>query len=243
MKNVLITGGTGGIGQAIIKSLTEGDYKVAIHYNKNETLAKDMKRKHKDKCEIFKSDLLYYQSCIDLVNTVSKTFKTIDILINNAGAIYGPKAYWDLGEEDFDRTLNINFKSVFFVSQQIFKNMVFNNLRGKIINISSISAKYGGGQKTFHYGCAKAAVECFTKGLAKIGADKNILVNCVQLGFVDTLAHKKIGRTEKDIIRRIEKIPLKRAGKPEEVASLIYYLCSEAANFITGQIFTISGGD
>ena len=112
---------------------------------------------------------------------------------------------------------------------------------GKIINISSISAKYGGSGQTLHYGAAKSALETVTLGLAKAGAKYNILVNTVRGGFIDTSMHKKLGRN--NIEKRIEMIPLRRAGRPEDMARMVLFLASEAGDFITGETFTVAGGD
>jgi 3-oxoacyl-[acyl-carrier protein] reductase len=112
---------------------------------------------------------------------------------------------------------------------------------GKIINISSISVKYGGSAQTLHYGAAKSALETVTLGLSKAGAKHNILVNTVRGGFIDTPMHQKLGRT--NIEKRIEMIPLKKAGKPRDVAGMVLFLASEAGDFITGETFTVAGGD
>ena len=112
---------------------------------------------------------------------------------------------------------------------------------GKIINISSISAKYGGSEKTLHYGASKAALEAINVGMAKAGAPYNILVNTVRGGFIDTPLHKKLGRT--NLEKRIQAIPLKRAGKAEDMARMVLFLASEGGDFITGETFTVAGGD
>ena len=113
---------------------------------------------------------------------------------------------------------------------------------GKIINISSIAAKYGGSSRSLHYGAAKAALESVTIGLARAGAQHNILVNVVRGGFIDTPFHEKLGAS-KNIEERINLIPLKRAGKPEDVARMVLFLASESGDFITGEILTVAGGD
>jgi len=239
MKKVLVTGGSGDIGQKIVETLILNGYFCFIHYNKNKTRALELKNKFSYKSNIIQADLTNYDECKNLIKKLDR----IDILINNASMIYGTKNFLELTEKDVDRTMAINFKSVFFLSQQVIKYMIRNNIQGKIINISSISAKYGGGNTTLHYGCAKAAVECLTKGLAKQYAKYNILINCIQAGFIYTNFHKKIGRTKNEIKKRIELIPLKRPGEPKDIANMVEYLCSDKSDFITGQIFTISGGD
>ena len=112
---------------------------------------------------------------------------------------------------------------------------------GKFINISSVSAKYGGSPQTLHYGAAKAALDSLTIGLAHAGAQYNILVNSVRGGFVDTPFHKKIVRG--DLEDRIKLIPLKRAGQPIDMARMVLFPASSAGDYITGEIFAIAGGD
>ncbi|HPP86950.1 MAG TPA: SDR family oxidoreductase [bacterium] len=241
MKTILLTGATGAIGKAIIKLLNNAGYRIAGQYFTNEDAAEKLKDEF-HKIKLYKANLLNINECEKLVDDAEKDFGEINILINNASAIYGAKKFLEINEEAFDNTITINFKSHFFITQKVIKNMLTKKIKGKIINISSISVRYGGGNDTIHYGCAKAALECLTKGLAKQFAP-DILVNCVQCGFIDSDFHKKIGRSEDDIKKRIEMIPLKRAGKPEDIAHMIEYLCSEKADFITGQIFTVSGGD
>jgi 3-oxoacyl-[acyl-carrier protein] reductase len=112
---------------------------------------------------------------------------------------------------------------------------------GKIINISSISAKYGGSSKTLHYGAAKAALETLTVGLARAGAPYNILVNTIRGGFIETPMHQKLGR--ENLEKRIAMIPLKRAGKAEDVARMVLFLASKGGDFITGETLAVTGGD
>lgn len=112
---------------------------------------------------------------------------------------------------------------------------------GKIINISSVSAKYGGSPQTLHYGAAKAALDATTVGLARAGAPYNILVNSVRGGLVDTPFHHKIGRSSLE--DRIKLTPLKRAGQPIDIARMVLFLASSAGDYITGEIFTVAGGD
>ena len=145
-----------------------------------------------------------------------------------------------MDEESWDKTFQLNTRTPFFLAQNAFKHMKENG-GGKIINISSISVKYGGSSQTLHYGAAKSALETITLGLSKAGAKHNILVNTVRGGYIDTPMHQKMGR--KNSKERIEMIPLKRAGKPEDIARIVLFLASEAGDFITGETFTVAGGD
>jgi NAD(P)-dependent dehydrogenase (short-subunit alcohol dehydrogenase family) len=145
-----------------------------------------------------------------------------------------------LNETSWDRTFALNVKAPFFLAQQAFRQMQRDG-GGKIINISSIAAKYGGSPSTTHYGAAKAALEAVTIGMARFGASHRILVNAIRAGFIETAFHRKIGRTNP--AERLRLIPLKRAGQPIDVARLALFLVSEAGDYITGEVFTVSGGD
>ena len=113
---------------------------------------------------------------------------------------------------------------------------------GKIINISSIAAKYGGSTRSLHYGASKAALEAVTIGLARAGAPHNILVNAVRGGYIDTPAQHRLS-SQKDLAERVKRIPLQRAGQPEDIASMVVFLASGAGDFITGEIMSVTGGD
>jgi len=114
---------------------------------------------------------------------------------------------------------------------------------GKLILMSTASAKHGGGNRTMGYGISKAGVEALTKGLAREGAKYNILVNAIAPGLIDTRFHKRLGRTTLDMKKRVKLSRLKRFGQPKEIAAIINCIISEEVNFITGEIISISGGD
>ena len=164
------------------------------------------------------------------------------MLVNNAGGVYGARDVLTLDEESWDKTFALNTTASFFLARDAFLYMK-NHGGGRIINISSISAKYGGSPTTIHYGAAKAALDAVTKGLAKAGAPYNILVNSVRGGVIDTPFHKKIHRDKKSLEERIKLIPLKRMGEPIDVARVVLFLASDAGSYITGEIFTVAGGD
>lgn len=242
-KKVLVTGASTGIGACIAELFASYGAFVGIHYRSSRKEALELKNhisKHGGRAEVFKGDLLDNSSRVKLIPSFVKVFQGLDILINNAGGIYGFKDFLKLDEKSWDDTFTLNVKSPFFLIQNAFFYMKKQN-GGKIINISSVSAKYGGSSQSIHYGAAKAALESVTKGLACAGAQYNILVNSIRGGFVDTSFHKKIGR--KDITKRIDLIPLKRAGKPIDIARTALFLASSAGDYITGEIITVAGGD
>lgn len=244
-KKVLITGATGGIGSSMVELFSTYGAVVGIHYWQNKGKAKKLVTKFKRKSEktkIFQANLLNSEDRKKLIDLFVKSFGGIDILVNNAGGIIGNRHFLDLDEDSWDATINLNLKTAFFLSREAFKIMK-RQKSGKIINISSVAAKFGGSPSSLHYAAAKAGLEAITVGLAREGALYNILVNAIRPGVIDTHFHKKIGRDSNKMKQRINLIPLGKMGKPEDIANMVLYLSSSYADFITGQIFTVSGGE
>lgn len=245
-QNILVTGASGDIGSAIAVLLAGMGANVGIHYRSNRIQAEQTREEIERlgaRAVLLPADLQHPQDCRALIEEFRREFGGIDVLVNNAGGIVGARPILDIDENDWDGTISINAKMPFFMAQAAMQSMIAAGNGGKIINISSISAKYGGGADSIHYGAAKAALEAISRGMARLGAEHGILVNTVQAGFIDTGLHRKMGRSEAQIARRIEKIPLKRAGQPMEVAYMVAFLVSEMAGFICGEIFTVAGGD
>ena len=242
-KRVLITGASGAIGSAMARLFASFGAQIGIHYNQGDRQAHALRQhvlNQGGKAECFQENLLDAAAGQRLMESFVDRFGRIDILVNNAGAVLGARDFLTLDEESWDMSFALNAKVPFFIARGAFEDMKKKG-GGKIINISSISAKYGGSSQTLHYGAAKAALEAVTVGLAREGAPHRILVNAIRAGFIDTPAHKNIqGRS---IARRIQKIPLQKAGRPLDVARMALFLASEAGDFITGEILTVSGGD
>jgi NAD(P)-dependent dehydrogenase (short-subunit alcohol dehydrogenase family) len=242
-KKVLITGASGGIGAAMAELFALHGAVVGIHYHKGEEKARRLREAIEGRggrAECFGADLLESGERMGLIPRFIDTFGTIDVLINNAGGIIGNSHFLELDEESWIKTLALNTLAPFFLAQQAFAYMM-RHAGGRIINISSISAKYGGSPTSLHYGAAKAALEAIAVGLARQGASHNILVNSIRPGVIETPFHRKSPKANMD--ERIKLIPLGRMGQPLDVARLALFLASEAGDYITGQIFTVSGGD
>ena len=241
-KRVLITGASGGIGSSMVYLFAEYGALVGVHYNKPRGKADQIVRnieKNGGVAEALQGDLIA-DSPDQMIRSFIDFFGGIDVLINNAGAVIGPKDILDLDGDSWDKTFQLNARAPFFLAQSAFEHMKGQG-GGKIINISSISVKYGGSSQTLHYGAAKSALETVTLGLSKAWARHNILVNTVRGGFIDTPMHQKLGRN--NLEKRISMIPLKRAGSPKDMAGMILFLASEAGDFLTGETFTVAGGD
>lgn len=242
-KRILVTGASSGIGACIANLLGSYGAIIGVHYRGNEKAATEITNsiiKQGSRAKAFKGDLLDASVRRNLIKSFIDAFDSLDVLVNNAGGVYGSKHFLELDEDSWDNTFVLNAKAPFFLAREAFSIMKGHG-GGKIINISSISAKYGGSPQTLHYGAAKAALDSITVGLARAGAPYNILVNSVRGGFINTPFHKKIGRD--DLVERIKLVPLKRAGQPIDIARMVLFLASEAGDYITGEIFTIAGGD
>lgn len=244
-KRVLITGASTGIGACTAQLFASYGAIIGIHYNSNREKAKNLAKKIGNRCHpnppiLIQADLLNPDERDMVIPKFIDTAGRIDILINNAGAIYGTQHFLEMDDDSWDKTLNLNLKSSFFLAKSAFSHMKVQG-GGRIISISSISAKYGGSVSSIHYGAAKAGLEAVTRTLAREGAQYNILVNAIQPGVINTEAHKKIGRNS--LTDRVKNIPLKRAGNPVDVANLCLFLASGCGDYITGQVLGVTGGD
>lgn len=242
-KVVLITGASSGIGRASAELLAANGAKVIINYRTNEEgalAAKDNILRRGGECIVVQADVSKKAEADRLVETGLQEYGQIDVLVNNAGSVIKRSPFLEIGEELWDKTFHVNVKSMYLVSQAVLNHMV-KRKKGKIINISSVAAKHGAPGENIHYAAAKGAVNTFTVGLAKEFAPYGILVNAVAPGFILTPFQEKYS-TQERIDRIIPTIPLKRAGTAEDIAAMVSFLASEEADYITGEIFTVSGG-
>lgn len=231
----VVTGGTRGIGAAISEALDKAGYKVAATYQGNEEAA----RQFTDKTGIatYKFDVSDYDSCKEAVENIVNDLGPVDILVNNAGITRDaflhkttPKHWHDV--------VHTNLDSVFNMSRLVIEGMRERGF-GRIINISSINGQSGQAGQT-NYSAAKAGVIGFTKALAQESASKGITVNAIAPGYIDT---EMVRAVPPEVLSKIvEKIPVKRLGKAEEIASMVVFLASEQASFTTGATFAVNGG-
>ena len=237
-KNVIITGGSQGIGRNIVYTLAREGCNIIFSYNNSEKEAQEIKEELlKEKCnvEIFKADISKKTDIDALVQFAINKFKNIDVLINNAG-ISQIKLFTDITEEDWNNIVLTNLSSVFFLTQGIAKNMI-NNQSGCIINISSIWGDVGASCEV-HYSTVKAGVNGFTKALAKELGFSGIRVNAISPGIIDTRMNEHLSVEEKEELK--EEIPLRKIGKPEDISKCVKWLIED--EYTTGQIISINGG-
>ena len=234
MRNVIITGGTRGIGAAISREFIENGDRVFAVYEKNDIVAQEFQKS--TGAIIIKADVSKKEGVSSVFDVVRKYGKT-DVLVNNAG-ISEIKPFADITEEDWDKIFQVNVKSAFLMSKQALSDMLFSK-KGKIINISSIWGQTGGSCEV-HYSASKAAQIGFTKALAKELGLSGIQVNCVEPGVIKTDMNAHL--TGEDLQALTEEIPLNRIGTPEDIAKIVFFLASDNANYITGQVFGVNGG-
>lgn len=239
MKSVyaIITGCNSMIGAAIARRLLDDGFDIAAHYHKGHERVDELAARYPGR-------VLPLQAELDERGVVSimESAKSINVrvLVNNAATIVSEtpadKLNWDI----FGKTFAVNAIAPAMLALGCFERMKSGG--GKIVNISSVAAKYGGGETTLHYGMSKAALDALTANLARRGAQHGILVNSIRPGVMDTDFHAR-NTPGKDMKKRTAMVPLKRLGNPDELAAMVGHLVSKNGDFITGEIITIAGGD
>jgi len=238
-KFAIVTGGGQGIGRSIVKQfLDDGASGVAILDISTALMEKTAEELRKPGSEIIcvKCDISCEEQVRKAIKTVVEKFGTIDILVNNAG-ITQDSMFHKMTQEQWDKVIKINLYGVFHMCRHVVPIMR-EKAYGKIINIASISAYGNIGQA--NYSASKGALISFTKTLSLESGPKNITVNCIAPGFIETEMYAAV--PEAIIEKHISRIPLKRLGTPGEVASVAAFLASEEATFVTGQIIDVAGG-
>lgn len=239
-KTALITGASRGIGEAIAIKFAEHGANIAFTYLSSEERAKALEQKlaaYGVKAKGYKSDAGDYAAAEQLGNEVTKEFGAIDICVNNAG-ISRDNLLLRLTPEQWDEVMQANLKSVYNLTRQVIKPMM-KARKGSIINLSSIvGVKGNAGQSS--YAASKAGIIGFTKSIAAEIGSRNIRVNAIAPGFVETdMTHYLKGDGAE---KWFEKIPLGRFGKPEEIADVALFLASDMSGYVTGQVISACGG-
>lgn len=232
-KVAIVTGASRGIGREIAKELAKQGIKVVANYNKSEEKAKELKEKFN--IDIFKADVSKYEEVKKIVDYTLEKYKTIDILINNAG-IAQSKLIIDVTDDDWKRLVNTNLYSAFAMTREVCKTMI-NNKKGCIINISSIWGITGASMETI-YSITKAGMDALTKSLAKELGPSNIRVNSIAPGMINTDMNKEWTQEEIEEIK--QEIPLEKIGKVEDISKCVNWLIED--NYTTGQVISINGG-
>ena len=235
-KKALITGASGGIGKEIAKVLIEHNAEVCISGRNHEEL-NALKKSLGKKCHVVTCDLSKKDEIIELIKKADEFMGHIDILVNNAG-ITKDNIFLRMSENEWEDVLNVNLNSTFNILKLITKGMVKRKY-GRIINISSVVGVTGGAGQV-NYSASKAGLIGLTKSLSQEIATRNITVNCIAPGFIETPMTEKLDDKRKDAI--LNSIPMNRIGKPKDLSSAIIFLASQESSYITGQTLHINGG-
>ncbi|MCH2322364.1 MAG: 3-oxoacyl-[acyl-carrier-protein] reductase [Hyphomicrobiales bacterium] len=235
-KKALITGASGGIGKEIAKVLIEHNAEVCISGRNHEEL-NALKKSLGKKCHVVTCDLSKKDEIIELIKKADEFMGYIDILVNNAG-ITKDNIFLRMSENEWEDVLNVNLNSTFNILKLITKGMVKRKY-GRIINISSVVGVTGGAGQV-NYSASKAGLIGLTKSLSQEIATRNITVNCIAPGFIETPMTEKLDDKRKDAI--LNSIPMNRIGKPKDLSSAIIFLASQESSYITGQTLHINGG-
>ncbi|MBQ7955970.1 MAG: 3-oxoacyl-[Lachnospiraceae bacterium] len=239
-KVALVTGASRGIGKEVAKTLAGYGATVIVNYNGSAQKAAEVVKEIEEKggsAVAMQCSVADYQACEQMVQDALAKFGHIDILVNNAG-ITKDNLVMKMTEEDFDAVINTNLKGTFNTIKCLYRTFL-KQKAGRIINLSSVSGILGNAGQA-NYAASKAGVIGLTKSMARELASRSITVNAVAPGFIDTEMTQVMSDAAKE--GAMTQIPLKRMGKPEEIAEMVAFLASEKASYITGQIIAVDGG-
>ncbi len=241
MKKVaLITGATRGIGKEIALTLAEEGYDIALNYRKENEELDNVKKEienFKVKCLPVKGDVSNYEECESMVKQTIDEFGQIDVLVNNAG-ITKDTLLLRMKKEDFENVIDVNLLGTFYMTKNVASYMI-KARKGRIVNISSVVGIAGNAGQS-NYSASKAGIIGFTKSIAKELASRNILVNAIAPGYIETDMTSVLSDSVKESI--VNGIPLGKVGNAKDVANVVKFLASDESSYITGQVIHVDGG-
>ncbi len=240
---VWVTGSSTGIGRAAAVGFAEHGADVVVHCNSSEKEAQEVVQEIEEmgrKALLVKGDVSNKNEVETMVEQIKETFGRIDVLVNNAGSMVKRARLEELDEDLFDRIMAVNLKSVYLVTKAVFPLMKAQG-KGRIINVTSVAARNGGGYGSIAYAASKGGVSTMTRGLAKDLVEYNILVNGIAPGIITTPFHDRFspGPIRE---KQLASIPLGREGTPEETIGAALFLASSYADYLTGEIIEVNGG-
>lgn len=236
---ILITGASGGLGQALVSMLLEGSDCIIGAHGSSKRAPFD-----NDAVIHINRPLNDAEDCESVVAEFCGKAGGIDALVSLTGGIHFSGHWKDMPAEDWERDVDVNLNHPFYLSRATMQQMAQQQCGGRIILNGTESALHGGSALSLPYAVAKRGTECLVQGLAREGAPANILVNGVRFGYIKSGFHQRWhSKTDAELSERADLVPLKRGGEPEEAAALIIYLLSGWSSFITGQMIPLTGGD
>jgi 3-oxoacyl-[acyl-carrier protein] reductase len=237
----IVTGGSRGIGRAIVRKLALEGAKVAFVYRGSEDAAKALEAEVSaagGMAKAWQGDVADPGTADRIVAGVLADWGRIDILVNNAGVIRDG-LFVRMEHDDWTTVINTNLNGTFAFCKAVSNQMVFKQKSGRIVNISSVAADHVNAGQT-NYAASKGAVNAFTRALAVELGGRNVTVNAVAPGFIETDMSEAVRNKAGDIIKKM--IPLKRLGQPDDIAHVVAFLCGPGAAYMTGQLLTVDGG-
>jgi len=242
-RKALVTGGTAGIGRAIALKLVQEGADVAIfgtNAERAQSVLKELEAARPSSEQTVRTllvDVSDFAAVDEAVKELHKEWDALDILVNNAG-ITKDKLFIAMKEEDWDRVIDVNLKSVYNLTKAALRPML-KKRSGAIINITSVIGLKGNPGQT-NYAASKAGMIGFTRSLAREVAPKGVTVNCIAPGFIESSMTDKLNEAQKEAI--LSQVPMKRLGTPEDIANAAHFLASRHGSYITGQVLTVDGG-
>jgi len=239
-KNAIITGGSRGIGKGIAEVFAQHGANVAFTYNSSSQSAEELAKELESlgvKAKAYQSNAASFKEAQELIDSVVEDFGSIDIVVNNAG-ITKDNLLMRMSEEDFDKVIEVNLKSIFNMTKAVQRTML-KQRSGSIINMSSVVGVTGNAGQA-NYAASKAGIIGFSKSMAQELGSRNIRTNVIAPGFIETEMTEKLD--EKTVQGWRDAIPLKRGGKPEDIANACVYLGSDLSAYVTGQVIHVDGG-
>jgi 3-oxoacyl-[acyl-carrier protein] reductase len=238
-----VTGSSTGIGAATAVALAEAGCRVAVHYNRSEVEAREVVEQISSsggEAMLVGGDVADAGEVERMAGEIEERYGRLDVLVNNAGSLIERRKLEEMTEDLWDRVMDVNLKSVFLCSKAVLPAMKRQG-RGRIINMTSVAARNGGGPGSAAYATAKGGVSTLTRAMAKELVGEGILVNGVAPGIITTPFHERF--TPPEMRERMTAgVPIGREGTPEEVAGAVVFLASPAADYLVGEIIEVNGG-